>query len=180
MKRYLCYFATMLLVLAITNLFLGGELLGHGPHDPNGISAGLSGVNNAGTQLKVKEVTDEENIEELGKLIASKSCEFVQAAFGRDKAKVVAMLSKDTVYMISGDNSSYIRYATPDLHVEGYMATDRRLVQVRQSWYIIEDDGTVTSAVEVVIEREAAPQIWYIHYNKSPEEWKIFMLENGI
>ncbi|MHB1392879.1 MAG: nuclear transport factor 2 family protein [Clostridia bacterium] len=169
MKRYLCYFATMLLVLAITDLCLGGELFRFGAEDPYGISVRLSGVESG-----------PENLKELGKLIDSKSCDFVRAAFDRDKAKVDGMLTKDAVYLITEDKSSYIRYVSKDMHVEGYMATDRKLVQVRQSWYVIGDDGTITSAVEVAIEGEKSVQVWYIHYMKSFGQWKIFMLENGV
>ena len=180
MKRYLCYFATMLLVLAITDLCLGGELLRFGTENPYGISAGLSGVKNEPDKLKDQKELSEGNQEELGRLIDSKSCDFVRAAFDRDKAKVGSMLSKDTEYLIMKDNSSYIRYVSGDLHVEGYMATDRKLVQVRQSWHVIADDGTITSGVEVAIEGDKSIQVWYIHYMKSLGEWKIFMLENGV
>jgi hypothetical protein len=84
------------------------------------------------------------------------------------------------MHVVSKDKSSYIRYASEDLHVEGYMATDRNLLQVRQDWYVVQDDDTITSGVEVEIEGEKAPQIWYIHYKKSFGKWKIFMLENGV
>ena len=60
------------------------------------------------------------------------------------------------------------------------MATDRKLVRVRENWHVTEEDGTITSGVEVFIEGEEKPQIWYIHYRKSFGRWKIFMLENGI
>ena len=165
MKRYLYYFTTMLLVFAITDYCLGGALFGLKNQAPGNISASLSGVKNA---------------KELGELIASESCEFVQAAFSGDKAKVFDMLSGDTEYVVLEDDSSYIRYATGNLHVEGYMATDRELEKVSQNWYIIEDDGTITAGVEVGIEGEEACQIWYIHYRKSLDQWKIYMLENGI
>ena len=170
----------MLVVLAITDYCLDGEVLRFKAQEPNKISAKLSGINNAESQLRVQKETEEESMEELGKLIASKSCEFVQAAFSGDKAKIADMLSGETEYIVSKDNSSYIRYATEDLHVEGYMATDRKLVQVRHSWYVIEDDGTITSGIEVAIEGEEASQIWYIHFRKSFGQWKIYMMENGI
>jgi len=179
-KRYLCYFATMLLVLVTTDLYLGGVLFRFGEPVPDDISARLSSVNHAGRQFRRQKETEEENVKELGEFIASESCEFVQATFRRDKARVTSMLSEDTEYMISENNSSYIRYATEDMHVEGYMATDRNLVQVTQSWYVIEDDGTITSGVQVEIEGKKDCQTWYIHYRKSSDEWKIFMLENGI
>ena len=180
MKRYLCYFATMLLVLAITNLCLGGELFRTGVQSPDELSARSAEVSNPGNKLKGQKEIEEDDINKLGMLIASKSCEFVQSAFSMDKAGVARMLSEDAEYIVSEDKSSYLRYTTQDLHVEGYMATDKKLVQVRQSWYVIEDDGTITSEVEVFIEGEAAPQIWYIHYRRSFGQWKIFMLENGM
>ena len=179
-KRYLCYFATMIFVLAITDLCLGGELLRFGGEDPYSISTRLSGVENGSNKLTEQKEISEESLKELGKLIDSKSCDFVRAAFVRDKAKVDGMLTRDAEYLVMEDNSSYIRYVSGDLHVEGYMATDRKLVQVRQSWYVIEDDGTITSGVEVAIEGEKSIQVWYIHYMKSFGQWKIFMLENGI
>lgn len=180
MKRLLCYFATMLLVLAITDLCLGGELLGYRAEAPYGTSARLSGVENEPNKLKEQKEILEENLKELGRLIDSKSCDFVRAAFSRNKEKVDGMLTSDAEYLVMEDNSSYIRYISGDLHVEGYMATDRKLVQVRQSWYVIEDDGTITSGVEVAIEGEKYIQVWYIHYMKSLGQWKIFMLENGV
>ena len=179
-KRYLQYFAVMFLVLAFTDLCLGGALSGHRGQISDAVPEGLKEANDIQIQPEVQENTEVMNIDELGEFIASKSCEFVQAAFDRDKAKVENMLCKGTMYVISEDDSSYIRYTSGDLHVEGYMATDRKLVQVRQSWHITEDDGTITSGVEVFIEGEEAPQIWYIHYKRSFGRWKIFMLENGI
>jgi hypothetical protein len=167
----------MLLVLSITNLFLGGEMLRFGGAGPDKLSAGLIGVNNSENQPMGQKEPEEEDIKELGKLIASQSCKFVKAAFDRDKAKVVDMLSEDAEYIVSGDNSSYLRYTAPDLHVEGYMATDRKLVQVRQNWYIIEDDGTITSEVEVSIEGEDAPQsgkysCWKVECKREAEVWR--------
>lgn len=164
LKRWLQYFATMLFVIAITDFCLGGALIKFGER-----------VND-----KEQENTEVMNIDELDEFIASKSCEFVRAAFERDKVKVEDMLSKDTVYVVSEDNSGYIRYASKDMHVEGYMATDRELLMVRQCWHVTEEDGTITSGVEVFIEGEEEPQIWYIHYIKTFGRWKIFMLENGI
>lgn len=140
----------------------------------------LSDVNDIKIRSEVQENTEVININELGEIIALESCKFVQAAFEIDKLKVENMLCKGTIYVISEDNSSYIRYTSKDLHVEGYMATDRKLVKVRQCWHVTEDDGTITSGVEVFIEGEEDPQIWYIHYRKSFGKWKIFMLENGI
>jgi hypothetical protein len=160
----------MLLVLAITDFCLGGALLRFGSSDSN----------DAELQLEESEDTEVMNTDELGEFIAAKSRAFVQAAFEREKAKLEDMLFKGAMYVVSEDKSSYIRYTAEDSHVEGYMATDRKLLQARQSWYVMEDDGTITSGVEVMIEGEEKPQIWYIHYRKSFGQWKIFMLENGI
>lgn len=180
MKRYLCYFATMLVVLAITDFSMGGVLLRLGEQIPDEASVRLSSTNDTEVQMKEQIDTEELNEKEFGEYIASQSCEFVEAAFQRDKAKIAGMLCEGTIYVISEDNSSYIRYASEDLHVEGYMATDRSLMQVRQDWYVVEEDGTITSGVEVDIKGEGNPQIWYIHYKRSFGKWKIFMLENGV
>lgn len=171
MKRFLCCFATMLIIFLITDFYMEGSLLRLGEQVPDEISAGLSSMNNTEIQPQEQKGAEE---------FASRSCEFVQAAFDGDKAKVADMLCESTVYLVSEDKSSYIRYSAEDLLVEGYMATDRKLVLVRQNWCVIEDDGTITSGVEVEIEGEKAPQIWYIHYKRSFGQWKIFMLENGV
>jgi hypothetical protein len=170
----------MLLVLAILDLGLGGELLRFGSRDPDGISTRISGVDIESSKLKEQKDKPEENQKELGRLIGSKSCDFVRAAFGKEKAKVESMLAKEAEYLVTESNASYIRYVSGDLHVEGYMSTDKKLLQVRQVWYVIEDDGTITSGVEVEIEGEKSIQVWYIHYRKSFKHWKIFMLENGV
>jgi hypothetical protein len=170
----------MLLVLAITDLCLEGELLRFRAEAPYDVSVRLSGIENGLNELREQKEISGENPKELGRLIGSKSCDFVRAAFSRDKVKIGSMLARDAEYLITEDNSSYIRYISGDLHVEGYMATDRKLVQVRQSWYVIANDGTITSGVEVAIEGEKLTQIWYIHYMKSFGQWKIFMLENGV
>jgi hypothetical protein len=170
----------MILVLAISDFCLGGALLRFGGQIPGNIPKGLSDMNSTGARQEEQENTEVMNTDDLGEYIASKSCAFVQAAFERDKLKVEDMLCTGTIYVISEDNSSYIRYASKDMHVEGYMATDRKLVRARENWHVTEEDGTITSGVEVLIEGEEKPQIWYIHYRKSFGRWKIFMLENGI
>ena len=180
MKRYMGYFTTLLLVLVITDFCMGGELLRFGEQAPEDTSARLSSGNHVERQFMEYKEAEEISENELGEFIAAASCAFVEAAFRGDKAKVASMLSGSTEYMVSEDKSSYIRFATEDLHVEGYMATDKKLVQVRQSWYVIEDDGTITSGVEVEIEGEEVIQTWYIHYRKVFGRWKIFMLENGL
>ena len=180
MKRFFGYFATMLLVLAITDLCMGGGLFGPEEQAAEDIPARISSVNLSGRRLPELEETMEISENELGEVIAAESCAFVEAAFRGDKIRVAGMLSQGTEYIVSEDKSSYIRYTSGDLHVEGYMATDKKLLQVRQSWYVKEDDGTITSGVEVEIEGEETVQTWYIHYRKILGRWKIFMLENGI
>lgn len=180
MKRCLCCFATMLLVLAVTDLSMGGVLFRYGYEEPQGISTSL---NSSESKLRSHQIQNEiagVNSKELGSLIEAKSCDFVRAAFNRDKDKVDSMLVEDAEFIITGNNSSFIRYVSGDLHVEGYMATDKKLLQVRQAWYVTEDDGTITSGVEVAIEGEEALQVWYIHYMKSFGQWKVYMLENGV
>lgn len=174
------YFATMLLVLTITDFCMGGGLFRFEQKVPDDISIGTSSVDHGEAKFAEYEETEEPSAIELGEVIASESQAFVEAAFRGDKARVSGMLSKGTEYIVSEDKSSYIRYVSEDLHVEGYMATDRKLLQVRQSWYVIEDDGTITSGVEVEIEGEEVSQTWYIHYRKVLGQWKIFMLENGL
>jgi hypothetical protein len=180
MKRYLCFFATMLLVLAATDMSMGGMLFRFGAEEPQEISTSFNSSESKLRSRKLQNEMSGGSSKELGSLIEAKSCDFVWAAFNRDKEKVESMLVEDAEFIITDSNSSYIRYASGDLHVEGYMATDKKLLQVRQAWYVTEEDGTITSGVEVAIEGEEALQVWYIHYMKSFGQWKVFMLENGV
>lgn len=170
----------MLLVLLITDLCMEGELLRPGENPAGDMPARLSSTNLTGSRVPEYEEETEIDAEELGDIIDAESCAFVEAAFRGDRSRVAAMLYKGTEYVVAADKSSYIRYTSGDLHVEGYMATDRKLLHVRQCWYVGEDDGTITSGVEVEIEGEETAQTWYIHYRKVLGRWKIFMLENGI
>ncbi|HWQ30767.1 MAG TPA: hypothetical protein VN549_07240 [Negativicutes bacterium] len=178
MKRYMAYFTTLLLVLMITDFCLNGELLHKDTEEPEDIPARLSSANIRSSQLPNLEEEGQGDTEELGDIIEAESCAFVRAAFDGDKNRILGMLYAGTEYMVSGDKSSYIRYTSEDTHVEGYMATDKKLVRVCQSWYVEEDDGSITSEVEVELEGEELPQTWYIHYRKVLGRWKIFMLEN--
>ena len=170
----MAYITTLLLVLVITDFCMEGDLLHNDLQKPEEIPARLSSANVRSSQFP----GHEDDPEELGEIIAAESCAFVKAAFEGDKERILGMLSVGTEYMVSKDKSSYIRYASEDTHVEGYMATDRKLLKVYQGWYVEEDDGTITSEVEVEIEGEELPQTWYIHYRKVLGRWKIFMLEN--
>ncbi|MGE5678711.1 MAG: hypothetical protein ACM3ZR_11715 [Pseudomonadota bacterium] len=178
MKRYMAYFTTMLLVLVISDFCMNGGLLRKEAQRPEDIPARLSSANIRSSQLPNLEEDWEEDSEELEEIIAAQSCAFVRAAFEGDKEKILGMLSVGTEYMVSKDKSSYIRYTSEDIHVEGYMATDKKLIKVSQNWYVEEDDGSITSEVEVQMEGEELPQTWYIHYRKILGRWKIFMLEN--
>lgn len=180
MKRFFCCFATMLLVFAITDLSMGGSLLRYDYDQTEEIPAEVSSINLAGKRIPEFEEVTGLTEEELGEIIAAESCAFVEAAFSGDRSRVTSMLHKGTEYKVTEDKSSYIRYSSEDMLIEGYMATDRKLAQVHQCWYLKEDDGTITSEVEVEIEGEEAVQTWYIHYRKVLGCWKIFMLENGI
>jgi hypothetical protein len=168
----------MLLVLMITDLCMDGGLLRKETQKPEDIPARLSSVNIRASQLPNLEEAGQEDPEELGEVIAAESCAFVRAAFEGDKERILRMLAVGTEYMVAKNKSSYIRYTSEDTHVEGYMATDKKLVKVCQGWFVEEDDGSITSEVEVQIEGEELPQTWYIHYRKILGRWKIFMLEN--
>ncbi len=180
MKRYLYYLTTILLVFSLTDYCLGGGLFNLSSHVHDGISASMNGVSTIGDQSSELRKIEGDDAAELGRFIAAESCDFVRSAFRRDRERIADMLSGETEYMVFKDNSSYIRYAAEDLHVEGYMATDKKLVMVRHCWHVIEKDDTITSAVEVAVEGEKECQTWYIHYRNSSGKWKIFMLENGV
>lgn len=178
LKRYMAYFTTMLLVLMLTDLCMDGGLLRKETQKPEDVPARQSSANIRWSRLPNLEEAEQEEPEELGEIIAADSCSFVKAAFEGNKGRILGMLAVGTEYLVSGDKSSYIRYTSEDTHVEGYMATDKKLISVDQSWYVEEDDGSITSEVEVQLEGEEFPQTWYIHYRKVLGRWKIFMLEN--
>lgn len=117
---------------------------------------------------------------QLEELIYKKSLSFVTAAFSKDDAKVKQLLDSSAKYIRSKDGSSFIRYIGGGIHVEGYMATDRKLIYAKQRWYLLEDDNTITCCIEVYIEGNKAPEFWYLHYKKVKNDWKLYMLENEI
>lgn len=180
MKRFLYYFATMLLVLMTTNIYMGGALFRFAAVDPtHEISAQVKFTDDVNANLG-SETDMLAQEKDLDTLINAKSREFVRLAFERDRGKIRKMLLKNTEYIVAENNSSYVRFTSDEIHVEGYMATDKKLISVTPKWHVKEADGTVTSGVEVEIEGEKAPQVWYIHYRKSFGQWKIYMLENGV
>lgn len=121
-----------------------------------------------------------ENIKKLDADISERSSQFITAAFNKDQKAIGQMLDLDTQYIKSQDGSSFIRYIGNGTHVEGYMATDKKLIKSKQRWHVLEEDNTVTCSMEVYIEDEKTPQLWYLHFRKVKDDWKIYMLENGV
>lgn len=113
-------------------------------------------------------------------LISEKSYEFVRAAFEKDSKGVERILDPSANYIRSKDGSSFIRYIENGMHVEGYMATDKRLVETRQRWIIREKDHTATCCMEVTVEGSSASELWYLHFRNVGNDWKIYMMENNI
>lgn len=120
------------------------------------------------------------HIKQIDKAITEKSDDFIQAAFRRDSKSIEQMLDDSAKYIQSKDGSGFIRFVGTDIHVEGYMATNKRLIKAKQRWYVTEDDQTITCSMEVYIEDTQSPQLWYLHFKKVKDDWKLFMLENGI
>ena len=121
-----------------------------------------------------------DSVQQIDKIISNKSTQFIAAAFNKDRATLDLLLDKSTKYIMSADGSSFIRYIEDDVHVEGYMATDKRLIKSNQRWHVSETDKTVTCSMEVYIEGSSAPQLWYLHFRKADNDWKLFMLENDV
>jgi hypothetical protein len=113
-------------------------------------------------------------------VISERSVEFIAAAFKRNDKDIERMLDSSAKYIKSKDGSGFIRYIGNGVHVEGYMATDKRLIKSTKRWHVIEDDNTITCSMEVFIEGMPSPQLWYLHFRKVKSDWKIFMLENDI
>jgi hypothetical protein len=135
---------------------------------------------NIANRLQKKPVAEGYSAKQLPNSIADKSCEFVKAVFAKDDARIKQFLDPSAKYIRSKDGSSFIRYVENGVHVEGYMATDKRLLTAKQKWYISEDDNTITSCVEVYIDGNKSPEVWYIHFRSVKSSWKIYMLENDI
>lgn len=120
------------------------------------------------------------NIKQLEGIISNKSGAFVEAVFQGDSTTIDNLLDSSAKYVKSKDGSSFIRYIGNGIHVEGYMATDKKLLKAKQRWHVLEDDKTVTCGMEVYIENVKSPQLWYLHFRQVKSDWKIYMLENGI
>lgn len=181
MKRFFYSAATLLLMLLMTNLYLGDSLL-----EPqtlpetarNPIRTAMAESMESGA--RVLPDIDSLKQKQLDYLIEKKSLEFVITAFSRDAKKMGSLLAKGTAYILLPEGDSYIRYISGEQHVEGYMATDKALLEVKHKWYVEGDRGTIISGLELRIEEETAPQTWFIHFRKVFGQWRVFMLENGI
>lgn len=123
---------------------------------------------------KVAEKSSDEPIKET---IENISKRFITYCFARNETNVNSMLAKDTDYIKSPDGSSFIRYTGEGLLVEGYMDTDKNLVDCRQRWCYIEGDNAM-AGVEITLKGQEVPVIWYLYYKKENGQWKIYMLEN--
>lgn len=135
---------------------------------------------NLAGKLQKKLITQNYNKRQTEALIADKSYDFVIAAFGRDDIKIKQMLAPTAQYIKSKDGSSFIRSVENGVHVEGYMATDKKLNKTKQRWNMQEEDQTITCSMEVYIENNRVPELWYIHFKKVQNDWRIYMLENDI
>lgn len=120
------------------------------------------------------------NINQLENIITNKSGAFVEAVFQEDHSAINNLLDSSAKYVKSEDGSSFIRYIGKGIHVEGYMATDKKLLNTTPRWNVMEDDNTVTCSMEVYIENMKSPQLWYLHFKQVKNDWKIYMLENDI
>ncbi|MGB7605235.1 MAG: hypothetical protein WBL93_07130 [Lutisporaceae bacterium] len=135
---------------------------------------------NLANKLQKKPQVQNYNEKQMEALISDKSYDFVIAAFGRDDIRIKQMLAPTAKYIKSKDGSSFIRCVENGVHVEGYMATDKRLNKTKQRWHMQEDDQTITCSMEIYIENNKLPQLWYIHFKKVQDDWRIYMLENDI
>ena len=120
------------------------------------------------------------NIKQIEGIISNKSSAFVEAAFHADSNTLDSLLDSSAKYIKSKDGSSFIRYIGEGIHVEGYMATDKKLLKSKLRWHVLEDNNTVTCSMEIYIEDMKSPQLWYLHFKQSKNDWKIYMLENDI
>lgn len=117
---------------------------------------------------------------QMDSLISEKSGKFIEAVFKKKNEDVKKLLDSSAEYITSKDGSSFIRHISNGVHVEGYMATDKKLISAKQRWHVIEDDNTITCSMEVYIQDMKTPQLWYLHFKKVKSDWKIFMLENDL
>lgn len=113
----------------------------------------------------------------IDETIEKMSQNFVASCFARDEHIINGLLSKDAAYIKSPDGSSFIRYTGGGQLIEGYMATDKGLADFRQRWCYTEGE-TAMAGVEITLEGNNKPVVWYLHYKKENGQWKLFMLEN--
>jgi hypothetical protein len=129
---------------------------------------------------KLQRKPNRNNMKQLDGIISNKSDEFIEAVFQKDNTAIDKLLDDSARYIKSKDGSSFIRYIDNEIHVEGYMATDKKLLKAKQRWHVLEDDNTVTCSMEIYIEDMESPQLWYLHFKQVKSDWKIYMVENDI
>jgi hypothetical protein len=129
---------------------------------------------------RLQKKPNQNNIRQIESIITSKSDEFVEAAFQADSRTMNNLLDSSAKYVKSKDGSSFIRYIGEGIHVEGYMATDKKLLNAKPRWHVLEDDNTVTCSMEIYIKDMKYPQLWYLHFKQVGKDWKVYMLENDI
>ena len=129
---------------------------------------------------RIQKKPSQNNIKQIESIITNKSDEFVEAVFQADCSAINSLLDSSAKYVKSKDGSSFIRFIGDGIHVEGYMATDKRLLYAKPRWHVLEDDNTVTCSMEIYIEDMEDPQLWYLHFRQVRNDWKIYMLENDI
>lgn len=125
---------------------------------------------------KVKQVKPIENRNSFDKL----SREFINAVYSGNKNIIEDQLARGTSYIKSSDGSSIIRFDDGKTLVEGYMATDKKLMSMRQKWHTTEDNGAYVSSMEVYVKGDSWPLTWNIYFIEENKKWKIHMVENGI
>ncbi len=180
-RRYFYSIATLFLVMMVTNHLLGYNVLKAGNLTARSESAEQA-VMAESMELgrwSLPDIGSWKN-KELSDVIEKKSLEFVITAFLHDSEKMERLLARGTTYVLLPEGDSYIRYIDKEQHVEGYMATNKRLLKVKHKWYVEGEKGTVTSGIELLLMDEKAPQTWFLHFRKVFSHWKVFMLENGI
>lgn len=113
----------------------------------------------------------------IDEVIRGLSEKFITYCFAKSENNIDALLSQNTDYIKSPDGSSFIRYTDGHQHIEGYMATDKSLIDYKQRWCYVEGD-TALAGLEITLEGSSKPVIWYLHYKRENGQWKLYMLEN--
>ncbi len=128
------------------------------------------------TQVEVNEKNEEDVFDEdISPEVLSEK--FIKYSFAKDEENIEKLLSDKTFYIKSPDGSSFIRRTGGEQHVEGYMATDKVLSKFRQKWFYSEGNEAIIG-MEIIVEGEEKPYIWYMYFKKTTDGWRLYMLEN--